>query len=261
MNFSVCIDAVFKGTEPPAEAQTGRGSPPDTECIENCKKTGVQAFEFWAWWDRDLDTIKRTAQKANLKIAAMCTKFISLTDPAQREEYKKGLRDSLQAAAALDCGILISQTGDDTGEERRLQHKSIVDGLKECVPILEKTGVTLAIEPLNTLIDHKGYYLWQSSEAFQIIDEVNSPCVKVLYDIYHQQIMEGNIVNTITANIEKICHFHAAGLPGRAELQNGELNYPFVFSQIQKAGYKGYVGLEYFPKLDPLEALGFLTVS
>jgi len=126
---------------------------------------------------------------------------------------------------------------------------------------LEKTGITLALEPLNTIIDHKGYYLWQSSEAFEIINKVNSPHVKILYDIYHQQVMEGNIVNTITSNIEKICHFHSAGLPGRGELHDGELNYPFIFSKIDKAGYKGYIGLEYFPKQEPLENLSRIIHS
>jgi len=238
MKFSVCIDALFKGS--------------DTQRIENCKSAGAKAFEFWAWWNRDLDELKQAADKADLKIAAMCTKFVSLTDPAQRSEYREGLRQSLEAAAKLDCKILISQTGADTGAERALQHKSIVEGLRECIPLLENTGVILALEPLNTIINHKGYYLWQSSEAFEIIDEVNSPNIRILYDIYHQQVMEGNIVNTVTANIDKICHFHSAGLPDRAELHEGELNYPFIFSKIDKAGYNGYIGLEYFPKQEPL---------
>ena len=175
MKFSVCIDSVLKGS--------------DSERIEICKKAGAEAFEFWAWWNRDLDALKRAADNAGLKISAMCTKFASLTDPGQRAEYKEGLRQSLEAAAKLGCRILISQTGNDTGGERALQHKSVVEGLKECLPLLDRTGVTLVLEPLNTFIDHKGYYLWQSSEAFGIIDEVGSPQVKVLYDIYHQQIM------------------------------------------------------------------------
>ena len=121
--------------------------------------------------------------------------------------------------------------------------------------MLESEGIILVIEPLNLTIDHKGYYLSKSSEAFDIVSEVGSPNVKVLYDIYHQQVTEGNIINTIRENIDLIGHFHAAGLPGRQELNRGELYYPAVFDAIDHAGYQGYVGLEYMPAGDPLASI------
>ena len=117
----------------------------------------------------------------------------------------------------------------------------------------------LVIEPLNTYVDHAGYYLWSSDEAFQIVGEVNSPNIKVLFDIYHQQIMEGNIIPRIRKNINSIGHFHAAGSPGRHELDSGEINYPNIFEAIGEAGYTGYIGLEYFPLKDAVEGLKKLS--
>jgi hydroxypyruvate isomerase len=242
MKFSVCIDAVLKGSD------IGNK-------LRDVKNAGGAAFEFWSWWDKDLDEIKRGMGATGLELAAMCTKFITLTDPAYREAYRAGMAESLRTAKDLGCQILISQVGNDTGQGEAVQRQSIIDGLRSCVPLLEEFGVVLVIEPLNTKIDHPGYYLWRSAEAFEIADAVASPRVKVLYDIYHQQIMEGNIINTVTGNLKHIGHFHAAGLPGRGELSSGELHYPAIFSAIDRAGYTGYLGLEYFPKQEPLGEL------
>ena len=113
----------------------------------------------------------------------------------------------------------------------------------------------LVFEPLNVLVDHPGYYLTQSSEAFDITMAVSSPHVKVLFDIYHQQITEGDVISSITANIEKIGHFHAAGVPGRHELSTSELNYVEIFKAIDATSYSGAVGFEYYPEQDPLSGI------
>jgi hydroxypyruvate isomerase len=243
MKISVCIDAVLPGNDV-------------AQKLRALKSIGVGAFEFWSWWDKDLDQLKKAMDETGLTLAAMCTKFVSLTDPARRGEYLDGLNESITAAGKLGCKTLISQVGDDTGAARSEQHKSIVEGLKASVPALEKAGLTLVIEPLNTLIDHKGYYLWQSSEGFDIVREIASPHIRLLYDIYHQQIMEGNIVNTITANAGLIGHIHTAGLPGRGPLDKSELDYRFIFDAITKAAYAGHIGLEYFTAdSDPLAGI------
>jgi hydroxypyruvate isomerase len=138
---------------------------------------------------------------------------------------------------------------------RHEQRANIVAALKAGAPIAEEAGVTLVLEPLNVLVNHKGYYLATSAEAFDILREVDSPNVKLLFDIYHQQITEGNLIANITANIGLIGHFHAADNPGRNELGTGEINYANVFKAIAATGYAGYVGLEYLPLADPAETL------
>lgn len=242
MNISVCTDALLNKIS-------------TADAIKLLSKIGVKAFEFWSWWDKDIDTIGEAAEKYRLIPAAMCTKFVSLTAPEKRNEYIEGLDESIECAKKLGIKILISQTGDDIGTKRELQHESLTEGLKKAVPILEKAGITLAVEPLNTYIDHKGYYLYSSKEGFDIVDEVDSKNVKILYDIYHMQIMEGNIINTISKNIDKIAHFHAAGLPGRGELDIGEINYRAIFDAIDNTNYDAYVGFEYFPKNDAVSGI------
>ncbi len=235
MKMSVCIDAVYSGRN-------------FQESMKEIKRLGVKAFEFWSWWDKEkLKEISLLKDELGLEAAAFCTKFISLVDAAQRESYLDALKESINIAKKLDCKTLISQVGNDMGTSREEQKKNLIRGLKSCAPILEAEDITLVIEPLNTAVDHKGYFLWASGEAFEIIDRVNSPRVKVLFDIYHQQITEGNLIKNITENIHKIGHFHAAGNPGRHELYYGEINYPSVFKAIDESGYEGYTGLEYFP--------------
>lgn len=240
---SVCIDAILGGV-----------SIPDSLAL--VKQSGIGAFEFWGWWDKSLDELRRSRDSLGLDLSACCTRFVSLVDPKRREEYLQGLGDSIDAAAQLGCRTLISQVGDFLpGVARQAQHASLVEGLRAAAPLLEASAVTLVIEPLNELVDHPGYYLVRSDEAFQIIDEVASPNVKVVYDIYHQQISEGNLIANITANIDRIGHFHAAGNPGRHELTRGELHYPSIFQAIRETPYEGYVGLEYWPVDDPLAGL------
>lgn len=240
---SVCIDAVF-------------GDLSVTEAVKATASTGISAFEFWGWWDKDSDEILRARDAHQMHISACCTKFVSLVDPATRSEYLSGLEASIAAAQRLDCPTLISQVGDARpGVDRREQHDCLVDGLKAAAPMLEEAGIHLVIEPLNDLIDHPGYYLVRSDEAFQIIEEVGSDQVKVVFDIYHQQISEGHLIRNIEANIGRIGHFHAAGNPGRHELTVGELHYPSIFEAIRATPYQGYVGLEYWPQRDAIEGL------
>ena len=239
MNFSVCVDAVFEGKDFCGSLQT-------------LKELGFEYFEFWRWWDKDMAAIKRQKEALGLNVAAFCTRFITLVDPATRPAYIKGLEETIEVAKELGCTCIISQVGDERqGVSREEQHQSLVDGLKACAPLLEKAGVTLVFEPLNTLIDHQGYYLTSSAEAFAIVNAVGSEKVKVIYDIYHQQIMEGNLLNAMLPAIEKIGHFHAAGLPGRNELDHGEINYPEIFKAIAASAYGRCVGLEYFPTEEP----------
>lgn len=240
---SVCIDAVFEGQ-------------PIAEALHQVRLAGIDTFEFWSWWDKDLLALVQAKDEHGLTVAACCTKFISLVQPDQRTDYLSGLRESIIAANELGCQILISQVGDAVASVPRAeQHASLVEGLKQSAPLVEDAGVTLVIEPLNVLVDHAGYYLIHSREAFEIVEEVGSPNVRVLFDIYHQQISEGHLISDIADSIEKIGHFHAAGNPGRHELTSGEINYPPIVNVIESSGFDGYLGLEYWPTSDPVQGL------
>lgn len=234
MKISVCTDAVYMGKSL-------------MEAVDEVKKAGIDAVEFWTWQDKDMDSLFLYKEKNGMQIAAFCTELVSLVDKTVRQEYIEGLKRSIGAAKKVGCKCIISQTGAALPIDRREQYNSLVDGLKACVPYLEESGIVLAVEPLNTRVDHEGYYLSRSDEAFAIMKEVNNPYVKMLFDIYHQQITEGDLIRRIQEYIPYIGHFHAAGNPGRHELYYSEIDYGKVFEAIKATGYKGYIGLEYFP--------------
>jgi len=246
MRFSVCVEGVYRGKE-------------IIESLKLVKNLGYDSFEFYCWWMYELDRIIQVKDELGMTVAGTCMKFISLTDASKQQEYIQGIKESIDAARRLGCKMLISQTGNDmVGIPRERQRRNMVNTLTKCAPILEKAGIILAIEPLNTYVDHLGYFLYSSPEAFEIIEEVGSPNVRVLFDIYHQQIMEGNLISNIVNNMDKICHFHAAGNPGRHELYYGEINYGQIFEAISRTGYTGFMGLEYTPVDAPEKGLEFV---
>ena len=225
------------------------------DAIRTIGKLGFDAAETYNWKNLDLPAVRAACEESGVELLSMCTTEFRMTDPAFRKDWLAGLAESVKAANAVGAGRLITQVGPDTGAERALQHEAIVETLKQAKPILEDSGVTIMIEPLNTLYNHPGYYLWSAVEGFQIIHEVDHPLVKVVYDIYHQQVMEGNIINNITNNLDCIAHLHSAGHPGRIDLQFGENDYKFIFKKVDEAGYTGACGLEYRPTLPPIESL------
>ena len=225
------------------------------DAIKRVRENGFDAAETYDWKSLNQDAVKNACAENGVELISMCTTNFNLTNPDARKDWLEGLKESCAAAKNMGVKHLITQVGQDTGMRRDFQHDSIVKGLKQAKPILEDSGVTIMIEPLNTYFDHPGYYLWSAVEAFQIIREVNHPLVKVVYDIYHQQVMEGNIIPSITNNLDCIAHLHAAGHPGRHELQYGENDYKVIFAAVDKSGYKGACGLEYGPLLPPDESL------
>ena len=225
------------------------------DAIRTSASLGYDAVETYNWKDLDLDAVKRTLDETGVELISMCTTEFRLTDPAYRDAWVAGVKETCEAAKKLGVKKLITQVGKDTGAPREAQHASIVAGLKAGAPILEEYGITVMIEPLNTYVNHPGYYLWSSAEAFEIVREVGSPNVKVIYDIYHQQVMEGNIIPSVINNLDLIAHLHSAGHPGRHELQFGENDYLNIIKAIDAAGYTCAMGLEYSPTLEPIESL------
>ena len=231
------------------------GGIPFESAVEKVAALGYKYVEIYDWQRLDFASARAALEKTGVTLLSMCTSEFNLTDPARRALWLEGLRKSCEAAAALGVKKLITQVGPDTGDARERQHESIVKGLTAGAAILGSAGVTVMIEPLNTKVDHPGYYLTSSAEAFDIVREVGSANVKVVFDIYHQQISEGNIIPNITENLDCIAHLHAAGHPGRHELQYGESDYRNIFAAVDRAGYTGACGLEYGPLTEPEKSL------
>jgi hydroxypyruvate isomerase len=245
MAFSICIDAVFQNMD-------------SIEALDQVKAAGFEVFEFWHWHKKNLDALAKKAAALSLKCSGFCTTSFNLTNPSQRDNFLSGVKESIVAAKKMGAQFLITQSGPDTDEATLFQEKSIVEGLKAAAPFVEKAGIELLLEPLNSRVDHPGVFLHSSDECFEILGCVGSPNIKMLFDIYHQQITEGDIIRRVTANIDKIGHFHCAANPGRHELDSGELDYKRIFDAINSLGYKGYFGIEYFPKKPAVEGLKWL---
>ena len=190
------------------------------ERLETYASLGFEAYELWCWWDYDLDALRAKADSFELVPSAICTKFISLVDARKRDDYLAGLAETIEACKTLDCKIIISQVGDELAKlDRDTQKESLVAGLKRAAELLAETDLILSIEPLNLLVDHAGYFLVHSDEANEIVEEVNSPNVKMLFDVYHQQISEGNMIPNIRSYAHSISHYHLADHPGRVGLE------------------------------------------
>ena len=242
--LSVCIDALF--TDVPFEDRPAK-----------VKGTGLDAFEFWGWRGRDMDRLARIREELGIEVAGFaCDTGGPLVAPGSAERFIPALKDTLAAAKKLGCREIIAQVGNELKDiPRARQHENCVKAFRAAAPLCEDAGVTMTIETLNILVDHKGYYLATSEEGFRMVDEVGSPRVRLLFDIYHQQITEGNLIANITGNIAKINHFHVADVPGRHQPGTGEINYLNVFRAIVTSGFTGFLGLEMWPTVDQTQAV------
>ena len=274
MKFSVCLDSLY------FDLKYFGASPENVlEGMNLAKGAGFHAVEFFGP-RKDIPSIVKAKNDLRLEIGAIATTldswtwpcvpgtpapFVTLCDPSLRDSYLENLRQRIAEAKQLDCKFIITHAGDVIkGASREHQRGSLVAGLKEAAKLVEAAEVTLVVEPINA-IDHPGDFLTSSNEAFAILDEVGSPNVKLLYDIYHQQVMEGNLIDTITKNIKQIGYLHAASNPGRTDIRYGEINYREVLKAVAETGYDGYCGLEYTLKTDFAttlkESVDFMTQS
>ena len=184
----------------------------------------------------------------------------SLEDGLNKRENHARIQDeighSLEMAKKYAIPNLIVFSGNRGDKSEQEGAHNTIEGLNLVKGMAESAGVTLVLELLNSKVDHRDYQCDHTNWGVQVVSGVNSPRVKLLYDIYHMQIMEGDLIRTIRANIEHIGHFHTAGNPGRNDLDdNQEIYYPAIARAINELGYTGWVGHEYGPKKPPLESL------
>jgi hydroxypyruvate isomerase len=245
MKFSACIEMLYQDSE-------------FIERIYRAKRSGFDAVEFWLWQPKDIDAIKKALNETGLEIGIFQANIEGrMIDPKDNEIYISGVKKSIETAKKLGAKHLFLMTdilqADRTvlepsypiTEEDKI--KSIKTVLKTLKPLAEEAGITLVVEPLNIYVDHMGYYLSHSKPAFDLIREIDSKNIKVLYDVYHMQIMEGNIIQTIKDNIDAIGYIHIADVPGRFQPGTGEINFKNVIKTIREMNYQGVVGFEFEP--------------
>lgn len=185
---------------------------------------------------------------------------LPLEDGLNRRENHDRIEAEIleRLAAAEEWGIpnLICFSGNRAGLGDEAGAENTAEGLRRVAKAAEEAGVTLILELLNSKVDHPDYQCDRTAWGVQVCQWVDSPRVKLLYDVYHMQIMEGDLVRTIQTYYPWFGHYHVAGNPGRHEPDAGqEINYPAVYRAIRDTGYDGYVGVEFVPTGDPIAAL------
>jgi len=238
MEFSLCIDSIY---------------PEDglKEKLERIKQAGFKFIEFWNWRDKDLEIIINS----RLKVTNFSGNRISSLTLDDKEKVVQEINTSINIAKRLKCDriMLLSDVLENDGsvkinsissEKKLLQ---LYDNLRVLVEVAKKRDIMLAIEPLNSLKDHKNYFLDNFQKTLELIQSINSEHLKILYDIYHMQIMEGNILETLQKYHQFIGYIHLANVPYRCEPWIGELDYKFILKELSKI-YSGFVGFEFFVK-------------
>jgi hydroxypyruvate isomerase len=178
--------------------------------------------------------------------------------PDRVGEFQDGVGKAIEYARALQCKQVNCLAGICADAPPERQRAAFVANLKFAAMKLKEAGIKLLIEPINTR-DIPGFFLTRSSQALDIIREVGSDNLFLQYDIYHMQVMEGDLARTIEANLGRIAHLQVADNPGRHEPGTGEINYPFLFKKLDEIGYQGWIGCEYKPKTTTLEGLDWFT--
>jgi len=206
---------------------------------------------------KDWPVLKKYGLVPTMTPAAGHTLTSGINDPANHAAAEAATRESIRQAAAAGAPNVIVLSGNKRSLTRE-------QGIENCVALLNKLkaeaedrGVTICMELLNSKVDHPDYQCDHTEWGVEVVKRVGSPRVKLLYDIYHMQIMEGDIIRTIRQNIACIGHFHTAGNPGRNEIDpsNQELNYRAIAEAIVETGYAGYLAHEYSPKRDAKASL------
>lgn len=217
------------------------------EKVEAVAAWGLPAYE-WLGARADEDLAKK-ADSLGLVLSCMggAGKIApgQMVQPEDHDKMVEQFEANLAVAKQLKCTHLIALSGNErTDVSKEKQTEYVVQCLKRLAPIAEKSQVLLVLEMLNPLVDHKGYFVCRTDHGVEIIKSVGSPNVKLLFDIYHQQITEGNVIRNFQNHIDLIGHFHVADNPGRKEPGTGELNYGKIFQAIAETGYKEFVALE-----------------
>lgn len=178
--------------------------------------------------------------------------------PDRKGEFQEGVAEAIRYAKALDCSLVNCLVGlKPSGISDSQVRGVLVSNLHFAAEALAKEGIHLLLESLNTR-DIPGFYLSRTADVLSLIKEVGHPNVYYQYDIYHMQVMEGDLTSTIRDNISVIKHIQLADNPGRHEPGTGEINYPNLFRFIEEAGYRGFIGCEYKPLTTTDEGLGWI---
>ena len=228
------------------------------ELARAAKRIGIQSVELLE--PSEYATVKAHGLTCAVGYAPAGESRTRLTKGFNREAHHEwllpGYEEGIRLAAAAGVPQVICFSGNREGLSDAAGLDACAKGLRALMPAAERHGVTVIMELLNSKVDHADYQCDHTPWGVALVDRVGSPRFRLLYDIYHMQIMEGDVIRTVRQHREHIAHFHTAGVPGRHEIDGSqELHYPAIMRALADMGFGGYVAQEFIPTRDPLPAL------
>ena len=229
------------------------GGAPHHDKIRAAAKLGYPAVEFWPWRGKNLDEIIKACDETGVEVAQFTAWGFSpgMNDPKNHDRLEKEIAASIKTAKRIKARKMTVIAGNDQpGMTQDRMHENVITGLKRVAPMAEDAGVMLILEPMNIRVDHKGHCLYGSPDAVRICREVDSPMVKINWDLYHMQITEGDLCRRLREGWDQVGYLQLADNPGRREPGTGEIQYSRVFKEAWNLGYRDYIGLECSPSVE-----------
>ncbi len=232
---------------------------PFEQRLEKVAEAGYHAVELvteaTTWTEDQFRLYNKKRLELGITFDTTCSTHFGVGDPSLRENFLADVRKQIEIMDKIDCHTLNVMSGNVVPSlSPEAQHASCVEGLKRAADLLADKGFTLLLENID-LEENPHYYLWSMPEAFKIIEEVNNPQVKVLYDFYHAQISGGNLISNLERHFDKVGLVHIADVPGRHQPGTGEINYINIYKKLAELKYDRYVAMEFFPTGDPVKLL------
>jgi len=236
------------------------------EQIEIAARAGCESMQMLAqyatWSDADVARVRKLCESHRIGMHALLAQAdwkkrpVSIVDPTHRETFLSDVRGAVGFAQKLGASQIIVTSGlSAAGRSPEEQYASLTEGVKRAADLVAAANFTLLVEPLNSLVDHAGCFLTSCVEGLKFVREINHPNVRLLCDLYHEQVQRGNIIRTFTEAAPLVGLVHVADNPGRNDPGSGEINFANVYRAIQKSGYTGRIAMEYRPLGDPAKSL------
>ena len=232
---------------------------PFAQRLEKVAEAGYHAVElvneFKDWTKEDFAAARKKKNELGIEIDATAGVWHTLADANDREAFLKSLGEFAGTMQELECPKLVLQTGNAVaGLTREAMRETCVETLKRAGDVAAEHKIELLVENIDPEENPK-YYLTSCAEGFEMVRAVGHPQVKFLYDFYHEQIAEGNLIEKLDKNLDVIGLVHVADVPGRHEPGTGEINYPNIYRKLAELGYKRYMAMEFVPQGEPVAAL------
>jgi hydroxypyruvate isomerase len=236
------------------------------EKVAAAAEAGLQSIELvseqQAWSDAEVAKYKRLMESYRLRMDTVVgqkdwtKRPVTMVNPAHRAGFLQDVKNVIEWAKKLDVPQIILLSGNEQpGLSRKEQYASLVEGAKRATELAAAADVTLILENLNSKVDHKGYFLTSAREALQAVKEVGDPHFRLLFDIYHEYVQNGDPIAVMNEAEPYTAVYHVADAPGRHDPGTGKMKWDDIYKAIGKSGYAGYLTLEYLPLGDQVESL------